>query len=304
MPGVAWSFSRLGYRKRARRFDPRDLEVSLADKVCLVTGANGGIGFAVAEALVERDADVVLLCRNPERGQQALERLRGRGGGRVWMEQLDVSDFGSIDALVERLDVDAVHALVHNAGALLHQNVPTREGIETTLACHVVGPQRLNHALADRLSRSGDARVVYVASGGMYSERLDLDDLLEPKEPFDGVRAYALAKRAQVELVRRWATEAPAVRFYAMHPGWADTPGVETALPRFYKMTRRWLRSPEEGADTIVWLTANPDLQLPSGAFVFDRAEAPRHKLPGTRNTEAERDRLWQLVEQLAAQKL
>lgn len=300
LPKIVWSFSRIGYRRRQREFAAGDLDVSLAGTQAFITGANAGLGYAIAEALARRDADLWMLCRNEERADDARARLDVLGAGRVRVELVDMADLESIDALVERLDAPRVDILVHNAGALVHEYGESGPGLETTLICHVVGPQRLNHGLRDRLLAADDPRVVYVSSGGMYSERLDVADLFEPPRPFDGVRAYALAKRAQVVLTEQWAAHLPGVRFFAMHPGWADTGGVERALPGFYKRTRRWLRTPAEGADTAVWLAIAPNLDLPSGTFAFDRAVARTHILPGTRATEDERHRLWKRVEALA----
>lgn len=296
LPGIAWSFSRAGYRAHARRFDPGDLAVSLAGKTCLVTGANKGIGFAIAGALAARDADVVLLCRDRERGSAAAERLAERGRGRVDLEVVDVSDLASVRALASRLAAPAVDVLVHNAGALFDERVATADGLERTFALHVVGPETLTRGLLARLRRAR-GRVIYLSSGGMYAERLDVAALLDPPSPFDGVRAYARAKRAQVVLAQMWAERAPDVSFYAMHPGWVNTAGVEAALPRFYRLTRPWLRTAEEGADTAVWLAATAALPVPDGAFVFDRAPAARYLVPGTREDAADRDALWSAVE-------
>jgi dehydrogenase/reductase SDR family protein 12 len=300
MPGIAWAFSRPGYKSHARRFRADDLDVSLAGKHLAVTGANGGIGFAIAKAWAQRHADVWMLCRNQERGEAARDRLAGVGEGEVHLEVVDIANPQSVEDFVARCELPRLDALVHNAGALVHQHTEASCGLETTFACHVVGPQRLNRGLLPVLRKAPDPRVIYVASGGMYSEKLCVEDLLHAPSPFDGVRAYALAKRAQVVLAEKWAQRSKQVRFFAMHPGWVDTPGVEQSLPRFYRATRRWLRTTEQGADTAVWLSSAKALELQSGAFVFDRQSASRHILPGTRADELERDKLWDVVDDLA----
>lgn len=297
MPGIAWSFSRIGFERRARSFDPVDDRASLLGKHLAVTGGNSGIGYAIATAWAKRDANVWLMCRNRERGEAARQSLTGLGKGEIHLETVDVADLASIDALLARIDLPQLDALVHNAGALVHERTNTAHGLELTFACHVVGPQRLNHGLQQALERATDPRVIYVASGGMYSERLNVDELVNPPNPFDGVRAYALAKRAQVTLAELWAARSSHVKYYAMHPGWVDTPGVSDALPRFYRTTRRWLRTTEQGADTAVWLSSAAHLALPSGEFVFDRQAANRYILPGTRADAAERNKLWDAVE-------
>jgi NAD(P)-dependent dehydrogenase (short-subunit alcohol dehydrogenase family) len=83
----------------------------------------------------------------------------------------------------------------------------------------------------------------------------------------------------------------------AMHPGWADTPSVETSLPRFHRVTRSILRTPAEGADTVVWLAASPRARQLTGRFFFDREERRTHLLPFTRESEEDRRALWELCE-------
>ena len=99
------------------------------------------------------------------------------------------------------------------------------------------------------------------------------------------------------EWAKRWQEDGIAVN--AMHPGWADTPGVETALPAFYKATKRLLRSPEEGADTIVWLAASTEAGKVSGKFWLDREQHPSHISKRTQETPRERTQLLETLEEL-----
>ncbi len=125
----------------------------------------------------------------------------------------------------------------------------------------------------------------------MYTQRLDVDDL-QSEHGYDGAVVYARQKRAQVVLSEMWAERLRnrGVHVHSMHPGWVDTPGLSHSLPRFYRLLKPVLRSPDEGADTIVWLAA---ARAPSGGFWHDRQERPTHLLPRTRETERERARLW-----------
>jgi hypothetical protein len=132
----------------------------------------------------------------------------------------------------------------------------------------------------------------------MYAQRLDLDDLESCAIPYSGARAYARAKRAQVVLMREWSRRlAPrGIAFAAMHPGWADTPGLADTLPGFYEVMRPLLRSPADGADTIVWLATHPESASTSGRLFLDRRPRPFDRVPGTRLSAAQRRRLWDLV--------
>ena len=136
----------------------------------------------------------------------------------------------------------------------------------------------------------------------MYTQRLALEDLRWDRRSYDGVVAYAQTKRMQVVLAERWSRvfAGAGVSVYSMHPGWADTSGVKTSLPRFYKLTQRILRSPAEGADTAVWLAVCQPAPTPSGGFWFDRKVRGTHYLPWTREDQATRERLWEECQRFA----
>ena len=137
------------------------------------------------------------------------------------------------------------------------------------------------------------ARVVNVLSGGMYTQKIHVDDLQSRKGSYSGSVAYARAKRGLMilteEWARRWARDGIVVN--ALHPGWADTRGG-VALPEFHRVMERVLRTPQQGADTIVWLAAAMEAGKVSGEFWLDRRPHAKHFLPSTRETPAERREL------------
>lgn len=296
-------FDQTGFRRHARRFLPEDLDVDLHGRVALVSGANSGIGKATAEALARLGAEVWMLCRDRQRGERALAELRASTGGRLHLAVLDLSELAAVRRFLVSEAPPRVDILVHNAGALLDARRFSSEGLELTLATHLVGPFALTVGLLDRMRRPTDqppARVVWVSSGGMYTRRLSVERLGQREGPFDGVTVYADVKRAQVVLSELLAERlvGQGITSNAMHPGWAGTPGVQSALPLFHTLTRRVLRSPAEGADTVVWLAACPRIAGLSGGFWFDRQEAATAPLPGTRERPEERARLWQAVQE------
>ena len=195
--------------------------------------------------------------------------------------------------------------LVLNAGALTHEYTVTGEGNELTLATHVLSPFLLTRALRPLLEASAPSRVIVVASGGMYTEPLDVDALDPEPAAYDGTKTYARCKRAQVVLAEEWTRELldTGITVNAMHPGWADTPGLRTALPGFSRVVGPLLRTPEEGADTIVWLAAAPDAADLSGLFFLDRRARAKHRLRRTRRPDAAREaaRLWRLCTERTA---
>jgi NAD(P)-dependent dehydrogenase (short-subunit alcohol dehydrogenase family) len=300
---IVLSFDRSGFRRHAASFRPEDLEVDLTGRVAVVTGANSGIGKATSRALAERGAKVFLLCRSEERGRAALRELReATGSRRLRLVMVDVAQPDSIRSAVKEIGADPVHVLVNNAAVLPRERGETSRGIELTFATNVLGPFLLTRLLEPRLRASGAARVVNVSSGGMYSRRLSLDDWGFQRRAFDGVVAYAEAKRALVVLTEMWAERlaGSGVTVNAMHPGWADTPAVQTSLPRFRRAMESRLRTPEEGADTVVWMSVCPRLEKETGRFYFDREPRATHLLPWTREDPKDRRRLWRLCDKLA----
>jgi dehydrogenase/reductase SDR family protein 12 len=303
-PTVVLSFDRSGFARHALAFEPSDLDRDLTDRRALVTGANSGIGFETALALADLGAEVVLACRNEERGLAARDAIRERSGNaRVSLERLDVSSLADVRTVAARLAGGRLDVLVHNAGVLPDARSETAEGLETTFATHVAGPHLLTQLLLPALERADDARVVWVSSGGMYTRKLDLRDPQWKARRYDGVLAYAETKRMQVALAADWARRMgkSGPRVVSMHPGWADTPAVASSLPRFRRVTERILRTPAEGADTVVWLAAAPREKIETGGFYFDRQRRSTHVLPWTRESASERAALWKLVEKAVA---
>ena len=300
---IFFSFDRSGFLRHREDFEAGDLEVDLTSKRILVTGANSGLGRSCAHSLAALGAEVGLLCRSRERGERALEDIRfATGNTRVFLELVDVSSLDSVRQLARRLGDAPVDVLIHNAGVLPPERRLTDDGLELTWATNVVGPFLLTELLLPSLRRSPAARVVNVTSGGMYTQRLDLEDVYWARKDFDGVVAYAQTKRAEVVLTEMWAERLRDDRIdvNSMHPGWADTPAVREALPRFWRLTKDRLRSPRQGADTMVWLAACESLQGETGKLFFDRREVEAHLLPGTRESDDDRRRLWEMCRRQA----
>jgi len=185
-------------------------------------------------------------------------------------------------------------------GVLLNERQTSAEGHDLNFATNTLGCFALTLALEPALSRSPPARVVFVASGGMLTAALDSRHLQNADlKPYDGSVAYARDKRRQVALAERfaarWQAAGAGVAAFSMHPGWADTEGVQTSIPAFHKAFHHKLRSLEQGADTIVWLAAAAADALQPGAFYLDRAPAAKHlPLARTHYGEKEVDALWE----------
>ncbi len=296
---VVASFDRTGFERHARRFEP--IDARLDGRIWLITGANSGIGRATAADLAARGATVVMLCRDPQRGAEARDALRAETDGDLRLGLLDLAnpDAGRrVGEILDGLCIGQVDGLIHNAGLLVDDRRPTADDLELMVAAHLVGPLRITHAVLDRLRPT--SRIIWVSSGGMYLRTLSVERLtaaLDPAAAFDGVEVYADTKRAQVVLSEQLAARlAGRAVVHAMHPGWVDTPGVIAGLPLFHTLTRPILRTPAQGADTVVWLATAPEARRSTGRFWFDRQPRPTHFSRFTRADEAERKRLWQAL--------
>lgn len=294
---VLIGYSRAGYALRERTWRPDPPAGSLRGRTALITGASSGIGEATALGLARLGATAVLLVRDEERGNRTRNRILAEvADADVRVFRCDVSDLDDVLRGAERLRTEhpTVDVLVHNAGVLPSSRTESAQGHELTLATHVLGPLRLTEELRPALDASGDARVVWMSSGGMYTQPVPADDIEYRGGRYRGAVAYARTKRLQVAftplLGRRLAAEGISVS--ATHPGWVDTPGVAGSLPGFRAVTRPMLRTPAQGADTAVWLAAARPAPV-SGRFWHDRRERPEHYLPGRQDDPQQLARAW-----------
>ncbi|HET7328361.1 MAG TPA: SDR family NAD(P)-dependent oxidoreductase [Nocardioidaceae bacterium] len=291
-------YTRIGYRLRRNWWPADPVPGALTGKAVLITGGTSGIGKAAARRCAELGATVHLVGRDAERGQQAVDELeRAVPTGKFVLEHCDLGSSAAVRAFADDFGhrVPALHALVHNAGTMAPERTETAEGHEVTLATHVLGPFLLTSLLRPTLRDAPAPRIVFMSSGGMYGQPLRDDDPEYRDGDYSGPGAYARTKRMQVVLAEMWADEVvrDGIAVHSMHPGWVDTPGVRKYLPRFRALTRLVIRTPAEGADTMVWLVATDAAQEHPGQFWHDRAPRPTHYLRRTRENAGQRARLW-----------
>jgi len=301
LPGI-WRFTRLGYSASRRHWKP--LSAYLVGRRAVVTGATSGVGLAAAQALAAMGASVMLVARDQQKADAIVRAMRKETGNpNIQVEICDMSVMADVHHLADRLIAagEPIDILVNNAGALFNPRQQTAEGLEKSFALLLLAPYILTERIQPLLAAAAGARVVNVSSGGMYSQKIHVDDLQSEKGRYSGSVAYARAKRGLMILTEVWAKKwrESGITVNAMHPGWADTPGVETSLPGFYRLTRSLLRSPREGADTAVWLAASTEAGKVTGKFWLDREQHPSHLSKRTRETVSERSRLLQELQGL-----
>jgi len=301
VPG-ALGFSKWGH-SLGKTFWTPDTEL-LTEKTVVLTGATSGLGKAAALGLARRDAQLILIARNRQKALETKQELtRLTGNDRIKIAIADLSLMAEVHRVAAEIlkDAPCLDVLINNAGALFPEREATAEGLERTFATNLLGVFTLTRRLLPALCRAKAPRILNVASGGMYTQRIHVDDLEMESAPYDGPTAYAWAKRGLVILTELWAREFRHRPFavHAMHPGWVDTPGLAASLPRFHKAIHPLLRTPAQGADTLVWLASAAAPGKCSGLFWLDRRPHATHVFPGTRETEGERR---QLLEALTAQ--
>ncbi|MDJ0759591.1 MAG: SDR family NAD(P)-dependent oxidoreductase [Woeseiaceae bacterium] len=299
LPGL-WRFTKLGYRASRRGWKP--VSAYQGNRHALITGATSGLGLAAARQLAELGARLTIVARDSAKAEQLVYELKDQTGNQdIHIQIADLSLMSDVHALADRLlaEGNAIDMLINNAGALFNPRQQTAEGFEKSFALLLLSPYLLTEALLPLLKMSTSPRIVNVLSGGMYTQKIDVDDLQSQHGEYSGSVAYAKAKRGLMILTEEWADRWDDIAVNAMHPGWADTPGVETSLPGFYRATKWLLRTPEEGADTIVWLAASTEAARVSGKFWLDRDQHPSHLSDRTLESQEERQRFLELLADL-----
>ncbi|HET6831325.1 MAG TPA: SDR family NAD(P)-dependent oxidoreductase [Solirubrobacterales bacterium] len=308
---VVPGYSSLGYLIRRHWWDSRPIRPTAARVA--VTGASSGIGEAICTQLAAGGARVLMVVRDRGRGERARERVAAAlerasqetADGQLELALCDVADLAAVSEFAARLrkSEPELAGLIHCAGVLNDERERSPDGHELTIATAAIGPFLLTRLLEPSLHQAPRATVVFVSSGGMYTARLNAEDLQLERRAFDGPRFYAHAKRVQVVLAGELAARAPdgRVAYASMHPGWVATHGLESSLPHFYRLARPILRDPGQGADTASWLVAGGAATGPPGAFWHDRRPRPKHLLPWTREDSTDRDRVWAELIRVAA---
>lgn len=287
-------YTKGGYESASKSFNTSDLEVDCSGKSYMISGGNSGIGKCIALDIAKRGGTVHLVCRNQATALEAQAEIQQATGNKdIHIHLLDMShpnkvvEFGNKFAQNEK----QLNVLVNNAGCMVNTKEIDENGLEKNFATNVLGTHLLTQTLIPLLSKSKEARVVIVTSGGMLVQKLNVNDWqLEKEKKFDGTMAYAQNKRQQVVMTEQYAVRHPEIHFSTMHPGWADTPAVRSSMPDFYNRMKDRLRTAEQGADTATWLAiSNAALKNPSGLFYEDRKPAATHlPLAWTHSTKEE----------------
>lgn len=259
---------------------PDPITVDLSAKTCLVTGATAGIGKEIARGLARLDARVVLACRSVDRGRAAKDDIaRTTKNDKVELLEVDLSDQRSIRTAAAKFvaEHEYLHVLINNAGVWTTTRQTSVDGLELTFATNVLGYHLLTRELLPLLEKSAPARIVNVASG--MAKGLDLNDLLFERRKYDGLAAYAQSKQANRMLSWTLAERLldKRITVNALHPGVVNTELVRDASGVVGMISRTFFkvvgRTPEQGADTPLWLAAAIEVEGLTGKLWKDRKE-------------------------------
>ncbi|XP_031553920.1 retinol dehydrogenase 11-like [Actinia tenebrosa] len=259
----------------------------LDGKTVIITGANTGIGKETAIDLAKRGARVIIACRSPDRGKQALKEIQEQSNSQqVYLEKLDLASLKSVREFAEKIKKNEprLDILINNAGVMMCPYMTTEDGFELQIGVNHLGHFLLTNLLLDLLKKSAPSRVINLSSlGHTMTSRFKFQNMNNEKT-YGKVEAYAQSKLANIlftkELARR--LEGTGVTTYAVHPG-----TVETELDRhtFFSSSIlgapfrpiRWLtcKTPIQGAQTSLYCAVSEDLEGVTGRYYADCAETP-----------------------------
>ncbi|XP_056466705.1 DHRS-12_like_SDR_c-like domain-containing protein [Gadus chalcogrammus] len=301
-------FTKNAFISASKRFVEKDLEISMAGRSFMITGANSGIGRATAMAIAKKGGTVHMVCRNKDKAEEArADIVKESGNKEIFVHILDLSETKKVWEFAEsfKRKYKSLNVLINNAGCIMSQREENAEGLEKSFASNVLGVYILTKSLIALLEKSAEPRVVTVSSGGMLVQKLRTGNLQTDRGRYDGAMVYAQNKRQQVVITEQLAKNHLNIHFSVMHPGWVDTPArglrpLPDPVPQLHE--EQPLRTPEQGADTAVWLAvSDAAATMPSGHFYQDRKMVSAHlPLAWTRSSSLEEQKFMSSLEDLA----
>jgi NAD(P)-dependent dehydrogenase (short-subunit alcohol dehydrogenase family) len=275
------------------------------DRVCVITGGTDGIGKAAALGLAAQGAKLLVHGRDPDKGARAVAEIKARSGNpAIEFLQADFSSLADVRRLAAAIMERAprVDVLVNNAGGVWGKRAVSKDGYEMTFAVNHLAPFLLTHLLLDTLKSGTPSRIVTTASNAHRGARILFDDLQATRK-YSAMNAYGRSKLANILFTRALAKrlQGTVVTATCLHPGFVRTSfgreiAVSPLLRRLFGLISRFARSPEKGAETVVYLATSPQVEGASGGYYFDCKLTPP-SLAAQDDSTAER--LWQVSEHL-----
>ena len=267
-------------------------------KLCVVTGANSGIGYHTAKGLAEMNATVVLVVRDLGKGQMALGRIKeATDNDSLHLMHCDVASMKSVDRFTSEFSdrFTYLNVLINNAGAAFSKRQETEEGYERTIATNYLGMFKLTHSLLPMLEASSPSRIINIGSGMHKTGKVNWDDFMFENK-YNGMQVYATSKLlvtaytyALAERLKGTGVTANVVEpgFVATNLG-AKMGGLRDKIA--FALVRPMQISAERGAETSIWAATKPELEEVTGKTFAKKSEVKTAEI--TRDKEFQ-DRLW-----------
>ncbi len=247
-------------------------------KICMITGANSGIGKATAIGLAELNATVIMVCRDKERGEIAREEIiKKTGNNNIDLLICDLSSQEQIKRLVNEFNqkYQSLHVFINNAGIMLKNRSECVDGLEMNFAVHVIAPFLLTILLLDVLKKSAPSRVIIVGSAMHKMAKMDFDDLQCENKKYRLSKVYGKSKLAETliayELSRR--LKGTGVSVNILHPGVVAT-NLGRDQSKFSQwFARKFFKSSEAGAETSIYLASSVEVEGITGKYFINKEQ-------------------------------
>jgi len=273
-------------------------------RLCIITGANSGIGYHTAKGLAEKKATVVMVCRNLDKGQKALDEIKKTtGSNSLYLMHCDISSMKSIDRFTRefRDRFTCLHVLINNAGAAFSKRQTTEEGYEKTIATNYLGAFKLTHNLLPILREKTPTRIINISSGMHKTGKVDFDDLMFEKH-YKSMEAYATTKLMITAYTYALAErlEGTGVTANVVEPGFVAT-NLGANMGGFwdklaFTIVRPIQVSAERGAETSIWAASEPELEEVTGKTFAKKSETKSADITYEKEFQ---DKLWEKTAKL-----
>jgi NAD(P)-dependent dehydrogenase (short-subunit alcohol dehydrogenase family) len=279
--------------------------MDIENKLCIVTGANSGIGKEIVREFARKGAYVIMICRNEKKAEKAKRQLindTGHTGIEVMLADLAVQyDVRKVATQIAE-KFEEVDVLVNNAGIIPGKRKKTIDGIERTLAINHLAPFLLTNLLLDKLKKARDARVITTASGA-HRRATGIFDLnnLQLRNGYKPMEAYGLSKLCNIMFTHELAKRCKdtSVTANSFHPGLVRTQLTDESrwLYRIvFTLGKPFMRSPKKGAETAIYLATSDEVKSVSGRYFKDKRES---KPDSIAYRDELTEKLWEISEKL-----
>jgi NAD(P)-dependent dehydrogenase (short-subunit alcohol dehydrogenase family) len=296
LPALA-KFSRFGYQLEHRDWAP--YAGTLKHKNALVLMGSGSISRVTAMSLARLGARVIAVGADEQQGEALVRDIAEETGQSIIFEKSDLAEVSQAMDVAHRVyqHCNELHLLINCTDQVINKRIVTKDGLERTLAQHLIGPFVFVESVFSLLKQAGESRLISMAAPSIYTQRLHLDDLQFKQKPYNGTVAYARAKRGVVDLTEVWSEKwrHDGVIAHSMNPGWADDQ-EHHARSMTQRLMKPLLRTPEQAADTIIWLATSPSVTETSGLFWLDRRPHPTAVIGGTKTPPRQQKRLYETL--------